>query len=94
MERGKNEKCSRGTSEASGERTESFDTQTFGQSLEAFHHAAGKNPLLSSEAEKDRADLIKVVEVRGFPMSRTDIQNITFQYANTYKPYNGVEGLS
>lgn len=58
--------------------------------VRGFHHASGKNPLLSSETEKDVADLIKVLATRGFPMSRTDIQNITFQYAKA----NGVKGFS
>lgn len=57
--------------------------------VRGFHHASGKNPILYSEAEKELADLIRVLVVRGFPISHTDVQNIAFQYAKA----NSVKGF-
>lgn len=59
-------------------------------SSEVFIMHQGKILYFLQKVGKDVADLIKVLAARGFPMSRTDIQNITFQYAKA----NGVKGFS
>lgn len=58
--------------------------------VSGYRHASGKSPLLSAQAESELASLVKMLAERGFPLERSDIRRIAFQYGKI----NGIPGFS
>ena len=53
-------------------------------------HASGKQPVLPPSAEDELVEVITTLSARGFPLSRKDIQNLAFEYAQQ----QGLKGFS
>ncbi|XP_077092027.1 uncharacterized protein LOC143744426 [Siphateles boraxobius] len=53
-------------------------------------HASGRKPFIPVESEQELVRLLTLLSQRGFPMRRTDVQSLAFEFAKI----NGIRGFS
>ncbi|XP_056106394.1 uncharacterized protein si:rp71-1d10.8 [Rhinichthys klamathensis goyatoka] len=58
--------------------------------VEGSEHASGRKPFIPVESEQELVRLLTLLSQRGFPLRRSDVQSLAFEFAKI----NGIRGFS